>query len=104
MARSRLFAHRALRGNSKLEPAARDIDHVSVLDIFWFDRFAMNGRPKVNGLGTLFSINYASQMNITRASIITHSAGTHDRLVHSGRTIECDRTGSIRKSRRSEEH
>src|SRR5207302_9085629 len=38
-------------------------------------------------------------MNITRASIITHSACTHNRLVHSGRAIECDLPGSIGKSR-----
>ena len=45
-------------------------------------------RPKINGLRALFSVDYASQMNIARASIVTHSARFHNRLVHSRRAIK----------------
>src|SRR4026208_1057873 len=69
MVKSCLFASRALP-HLKSKQAARDVDHVPVLDIFWIDRFAANGGSKVNGLGALFSIDYASQMNIAPPSII----------------------------------
>src|SRR4029450_1132125 len=97
MAKSCLFAHRAL-WHLKLEPAARDVDHVPVLDICWSGSLAANRRPKVNCLGTLYPIDYASQVNTARASVVTHSAGAHDRLVHSGRAIKSDWARSVGKS------
>ncbi|PYK56310.1 MAG: hypothetical protein DME48_01610, partial [Verrucomicrobia bacterium] len=48
--------------------AARDVDHVSVLYIFWVDRLAMNAGPKINGFSKLHSVDDAGQMNIARAS------------------------------------
>src|SRR5882724_12725539 len=82
-----MFESRASRHvNSK--QAARDVNHVPVLDIFWFSRRAANSRPKVNGLGTLFSVDYASQMNIAGAAVVTYSARLHNRLVNSRRPIK----------------
>ena len=66
----------------KSKQAARDVDHVAVLDILWSYWLTVNGRPKVNGLAALFSVDYASQMNIADASIVTYSARLHNRLVH----------------------
>jgi hypothetical protein len=68
--------------------AARDVDHVPVLDIFWSYRLTVNSRPKVNRLGKLFTIDYARQMNIARAAVVTYSARLHNRLVHSRRAIK----------------
>src|SRR5947199_8940025 len=67
--------------------AAREVDHVSVLNIFWVGRLATNIRPKINRLRALHSVDYASEMNIAQASIITHSARLHNCLVHSRRAI-----------------
>src|SRR5206468_10287655 len=72
----------------KSKQAARDVDHVPVLNIFWFRRVAVNRRPKVNGLGELFAVDYAGQMNIARASIVTYSTRLHNRLIRRGRAIE----------------
>src|SRR5882724_8957943 len=72
--------------NSK--QATRDVDHVAVLDIRWFCRLAANSRPKVNRLTALFTVDYASQMNIAGAAIVTHTTGLHNRLVHRRRAIE----------------
>src|SRR4030095_822002 len=52
--------------------------------------FAANSRPKVNGLTTLYTVDYASQMNIAGAAIVTHPARLHNRLVHSRRAIKRD--------------
>src|SRR6266699_6711298 len=82
----------------KSKPAARDVDHVPVLDIFWFRRLAANGRFKVKGLGALFSVDYASQMNIAQASIVTHSTRFHNRLEHSRRAIKREFCRFINKS------
>src|SRR6266566_4331324 len=75
-------------GTSKSKPAARNVDHVPVLDIFWYRRVAANGRFKVKGLGALFSVDYASQMNIAQAPIVTRSTRFHNRLEHSRRAIK----------------
>src|SRR4030095_9538378 len=83
---------------SESEPAARDVDPVSVLDIFWIDRFTVNGGSKVNGFGSLFSVNYACQVNIAQASIVTHPARFHDRLVHRRWAIKINFTRLISKS------
>src|SRR5436189_1846339 len=72
----------------KSKQAARDVDHVPVLDIFWVDRLAPNSWPKINGFGALYSVDYASQMNIAGAAIVTHSTRLHNRLIHSRRAIE----------------
>src|SRR5258705_4669636 len=71
MAKSCLQVAPSRPANSK--QAARDVDHVPVLDIFWVDRLAANSWPKVNGLGALYSVDYASQMNIAGAAIVTYS-------------------------------
>src|SRR5262249_4770222 len=73
---------------SKSKQAARDVDYVAVLDIFWFRWLAANTRPKINPLGKLFAIDYTRQMNIARASVVTHSACFHNRLVHRRRTVK----------------
>src|SRR5438105_1655374 len=80
------------------KPAARDIDHVPVLDILWFRRRAVNSWPKINGLGALFPVDYASQMNIAGASVVTHSARFHNRLVNSRRPIKSYSARSVGKS------
>src|SRR4029453_1495569 len=98
MAESCLVASCTPAGTSESKPAARDVDHVSVLNIFGCCGFAVNGRPKVNGFGALYSIDYTSQMNIAQASIVTHSARVHDRLVHSLRTIKINFARLIGKS------
>src|SRR6266516_1366668 len=79
-------------------PAVSDVDHVPVLDIFRFCRVAANGRFKAKGLGALFSVDYASQVNIAQASIVTHSTSFHNRLVHSRRAIKLEFGGFINKS------
>ena len=48
----------------------------------------MNGRPKINGLSELYSVDYASQPNIARAPIVAWSARFHYRLVYSRRAIK----------------
>src|SRR5437660_5801900 len=68
--------------------AAREVDHVPVLDIFWIDRLAANTRAKINRLRTLHSVDYASEMNIAQASIVSDTARLHNRLIHSRRTIK----------------
>src|SRR6266699_1981791 len=83
----------------KSKPAARDVDHVPVLDIFWFRRLAANGRFKVKGLGALFSVDYASQMNIAQASIVTHATRFHNCLERSRRAIKREFARFIGKSR-----
>src|SRR5438552_11474977 len=96
MAKSCLQVAPGRHVNSK--QAARDVNHVPILDIFWSYRLTVNGRPKVNGLTKLFAVNYASQMNIARTPIVTYSAGYHHRLVHSRRAIKIERARSIGKS------
>src|SRR5438876_6067808 len=96
MAKSCLQVAPGRHVNSK--QAARDVNHVPILDIFWSYWLTVNGRPKVNGLTKLFAVNYASQMNIARTPIVTYSAGYHNRLVHSRRAIKIERTRSIGKS------
>src|SRR5207249_10541788 len=81
----------------KSKPAARDVDHVAILDILWSRRPAVNGWPKINGLSALFSVDYASQMNIAGASVVTHSARFHNRLVHSRRPIKNNSARSVGK-------
>ena len=54
----------------KSKEAARDVNYVPVLNIFWFRWVAVNGRLKVKGLGALFTVDYASEMNIIRAPIV----------------------------------
>src|SRR5512133_1652409 len=66
----------------KSKQAARDVDHVSVLDIFWVDRVASNAWPKINRLRSLNSVDYASEMNVAEASIISYSARLHNCLVN----------------------
>src|SRR5437762_807646 len=83
-----MFASRAPCRHVTSKQAARDVDHVPVLDIFWFGRLAADTRPKVNHFCTLFTVDYASQMNIARTSIVAHSARFHNRLVHSRRAIK----------------
>src|ERR1700742_4343337 len=70
--------------------AARNVDDVSVLDIFWVDRLAMNTGPKINGFSKLHSVDDTSQMNIARASVVPHATRFHDRLIHSRRAIKRD--------------
>src|SRR5439155_23679693 len=48
----------------------------------------MNSGPKVNPLGALHSVDYASEMNFAQASIVSDSARLHNRLIHSRRTIK----------------
>src|SRR5436190_12694740 len=79
---------RALPGTSKSKQAARDVDHVPILNVFWYCRLAMNIRAKVNRLRALHSVDDASQMNIAQAAIVTDSARLHNRLIHSGRAIK----------------
>src|SRR5204863_7335336 len=86
MAKSCLQVAPSRPANSK--QAARDVDHVAVLNIFWFRRVAANRRPKVNGLGALFAVDYASQMNIAPASIVTDSTRLHNCLIHRRRASE----------------
>src|SRR5207248_11407753 len=93
-----VYWHIASSRHIKLEPAARYVDHVAVLDIRWFCRLAANSRPKINGLCALYTVNHTRQMNIARASIVTHSACFHDSLVHSGRAIENDWARLISKA------
>src|SRR5438874_10661211 len=97
MAKSCLQVAPGRHVNSK--QAARDVNHVPILDIFWSYWLTVNGRPKVNGLTKLFAVNYASQMNIARTPIVTYSAGYHNRLVHSRRAIKIERARSVGKSR-----
>src|SRR6266404_4201876 len=97
MAKSCLQVAPGRHVNSK--QAARDVNHVPILDIFWSYWLTVNGRPKVNRLGTLYPIDYASQMNTACASIVTHSTGAHNRLVYSSRAIKIDRAGFVDKSR-----
>src|SRR5215475_4045355 len=78
--------------------AARNIDHVSVLDILWVDRFAMNTWPKINSLSALDAVDDTSQMNIACASIITYAARFHNRLVYSRGAIKRDCAGFIGES------
>src|SRR5262249_36496580 len=76
-------SHIAPSRHLKLEPAARDIDHVPILDIFWSYWLTVNGWSKIDGLSALHPVNYASETNIAGAPIITHPAGFHNHLVHS---------------------
>ena len=64
-----------------------------------FCRLAVNSRPKVNGLSALYPVDYASEMNIAGAAIVTHSTRFHNRLVHSRRTIKRECTRLTGKSR-----
>src|SRR6266550_6770568 len=73
-----MFARRPCR-HLKTKQAAPDVNHVPILDILWSYWLTMNGWPKVNGLATLFAIDYASQMNIAGAAIVTHTTGLHNR-------------------------
>ena len=73
---------------SKSKEAARDVNYVPVLNIFWFRWVAVNGRLKVKGLGALFTVDYASEMNIIRAPIVARSACFHNHLIHRRRAIE----------------
>src|SRR5437667_12625047 len=86
MAKSFLQVAPCRPANSK--QAARDVDHVAVLNILWFRRVAVNRRPKVNGLGALFAVDYASEMNVARASVVTYSTRLHNSLIRRGRAIE----------------
>src|SRR5882724_4853301 len=63
--------------------AARDVDHVPVLNIFWVSRLATNIRPKINRLRALHSVDYASEVNVAEASIVTYPARCHNSLIHS---------------------
>ena len=73
---------------ASIEAAAPDVDHVAILDILSSYWLTVNHRPKVDGLATLFAIDYTSQMNIARASIVTHTTRLHNRLVHRRRPIK----------------
>src|SRR5215510_11220928 len=96
MAKSCLQVAPCRHVNSK--QAARDVNHVSVLDIFWSYWLAANGWAKINGLRMLYPIDYASEVNIAWASIVAYPAGLHDRLVHRGRSVKTDRTRFVGKS------
>src|SRR5437763_5553311 len=72
----------------KSKQAALDVDHVPVLNILWLYRLAANARPKINSLSPLHSVDYAGEMNVAEASIITYSARFHHRLVHGRRAIK----------------
>src|SRR2546430_8509563 len=74
--------------HSSSKQTSRNVDHVAVLDIRWLCRLAANSRPKVNGLTALYPVDYASQMNIAGAAIVTHTTRLHNRLVHRRRAIE----------------
>src|SRR5512132_4350579 len=73
---------------SDSEPVPRDVDHVPVLNIFWFRYLAVNGRLEVKGLGDLFTVDYTSEMNIIRTPIVARAACFHDHLVDRPRAIE----------------
>ena len=56
----------------------------------------MNGRLKVKGLGALFIVDYASEMNIIRAPIVARSACFHDHLIHRRGAVEkCIQAGLL---------
>src|SRR6267378_2461313 len=67
----------------RLKQAARDVDHVPVLNIFWVGRLATNIRPKINGFSKLYSVDYASEVNVAEASIVSYPARCHNSLIHS---------------------
>ena len=48
----------------------------------------MNGRPKINDFGALFSVNHASQVNIAQAPIVSCPTRFHNHLVHRLRAIK----------------
>ena len=59
----------------------------------------MNTGPKINGFSKLYPVDDASQMNIARASVVTHPTRCHDRLIHGRRAIKRDCARSIGESR-----